>query len=329
VLPPPPPAPGPPSGVVAWTRKGPTFEPVSGPEEPTAPTEEHAPEAPAPEAPAPEAPAPEAKPPEPQAPSSDVAERLAAFGRRSAPPPGPPASTPPAITPGAPAGGRAEAVHAKAEARPEPEPAEKEAAFAEEKTVVETAGGERLGIVPSLAHRIAHPLYQLAAVVVVAVWLLEAYWNHSLRDTGQVGSAGLAHLAVATYGNGQILLIAVQIAVVAVICSLLAPTRVMPKGWFRNRKIARQFERDLKDELGVKMIFQKKWYLERMILAFVIWGIALAYFAMSIARKTSLSLQLGGYITTAALLIGFGCSAVLMLRRTPVVSVDESGKIRS
>jgi hypothetical protein len=361
-LPPPPPAPGPPSGVVAWTRKGSTFEPVTKPAEPAAPEEEPEAEEPASVEKAPEA---EEKPVPPATPSSnDVAERLAAFGRRSAPsvtpapvsppsggmvsesvsppvspPPGPPATTPPVITPSAPAAPpsvesaaaapRAEAVDVKTKARPEPErePAEKEKA--PEKVALKAGAGERLGIVPSRVHQIAHPLYQLAAVVVVVVWLIELYWNHSLKGTSQAGSKTLSYLAVATYGNGKTLLIGAQIAVVAIICGLLAPTRVLPRGWFRRRKVAKEFSNELKEQLGVTMILQHKWYLERMILAFVIWAIALGYFVWSVAQKTSVVLQAGGYIATVAILVGFACAAVLMLRRTPVVRVDENGKIKS
>jgi hypothetical protein len=341
-LPSPPPAPGPPTGVISWARRGSTFEPVTKPEEPVAPAGEPEAEKPAPVE---EPPQVEEKPAQPVVPSSDVAERLAAFGRRTppsavqppagsptVPPPSPPAATPSApTTPRTPereeGASQAAAVHVKTEAHPEAAKEVAESEKAPEKGVVERAG-ERLGIVPSLTHRIAHPLYQLAAVVVVVIWLVELYWNHSLKGTSQAGSKTLAHLAVATYGSGGTLLIGAQIGIVAILCGLLAPTRVLPRGWFRRRGVAKEFTRDLKAQLGVKMIFQRKWYLERMILAFVIWAIALAYFVWGIAQKTSVNLQVGGYITTAAILVGFACSAVLMMRRTPVVSVDENGKIR-
>jgi hypothetical protein len=189
------------------------------------------------------------------------------------------------------------------------------------------AGGQRLGIVPSLTHRIAHPLYQLAAIAVIVVWLLEFYWNRSLRGTSQFGSSFLSHFAVATYGTGQILLVAVQVAAVAAICGLLAPTRLLPKGWFRNRNVSREFTQELQQKLGVKMVYRQKWYLQKMICAFVIWAIALAFFVMGIAGKTSVELKAGGYVAAVALIVGFASSALLMTRRTPLVAVDDQGRI--
>jgi hypothetical protein len=77
----------------------------------------------------------------------------------------------------------------------------------------------------------------------------------------------------------------------------------------------------------VKMIYRQKWYLEKMICAFVIWAIALAYFVWGIARESSVVPKVGGYITLAALLVGFVCAALLMTRRTPLVAVDANGRI--
>ena len=176
-------------------------------------------------------------------------------------------------------------------------------------------------------HRIAHPLYELAAITVIVIWLLEFYWNRSLRGTSDPGAKGLSHLAVATYGSGQTLLIAVQIAAVAAICGLLAPTRLLPKGWFRGRTVSQAFTLELETKLGVKMIYRQKWYLQKMICAFTIWAIALAFFVAGIAGKTSVELKLGGYVTAASLIVGFVCSAVLMTRRTPLVAVDAGGRI--
>jgi hypothetical protein len=75
------------------------------------------------------------------------------------------------------------------------------------------------------------------------------------------------------------------------------------------------------------MIYQQKWYLEKMICAFVIWAIALAYFVWGIVREASVELKIGGYVTALALLVGFACSALLMTRRTPLVAVAANGRI--
>lgn len=314
------PPPGLPSGV-AWTKPAFTVEPLA-------------------------ADAPQATEPR----QNDVAERLAAFGRRAtpipstppvapgppvAPPPGPPATTPPVITPAAPVSSAAAGQAAKAatsvtphiDLRPEPAKEEVEQAKPVEAEAPIAPAGRRMGIVPSLAHRIAHPLYQLAAIAVILVWLLEYYWNRSLRGTSNPGSKALSHLVVATYGDGRTLLIAVQVAAVAAVCGLLAPTRLLPKGWFRNRKVTQAFSKELEARFGVKMIYQQKWYLEKMICAFVIWAIALAYFVWGIVRESSVELKIGGYVTALALLVGFACSAMLMTRRTPLVAVDANGRI--
>ncbi|MHB8060627.1 MAG: hypothetical protein ACYDHO_07340, partial [Gaiellaceae bacterium] len=282
-------------------------------------------------------------------PPTEAAERLAAFARQAtpaptppvpplapgrpvAPPPGLPATTPAAIKPAAPVSSAAaeQAARAAALAPPHvdlrPQPAKEEVKQAEPTPPV-AAAGQRLGIVPSLVHRIAHPLYQLAAIAVILVWLLEFYWDRSLRGTSDQGSKALSNLAVATYGSGHTLLVAVQIAAVAAICGLLAPTRLLPKGWFRNRKVTQAFTKELESRFGVKMIYQQKWYLQKMICAFVIWAIALAFFAAEIAGKSSVELKIGGYLTAASLLVGFACSALMMTRRTPLVAVDDNGRI--
>jgi hypothetical protein len=273
----------------------------------------------------------------PTQPPNEAAERLAAFarsttpppptafgsppvptGRPVAPPPGPPATTPPVIKPAAPP---------QVDLRPKPAKDEAEQAEPIEEKAPAAAKDARLGIVPSLTHRIAHPLYQLAAIAVILVWLLEYYWNRSLRGTSRPGSKALSHLVVATYGDGHTLLIAVQVAAVAAVCGLLAPTRLLPKGWFRNRKVTQAFSKELEARFGVKMIYRQKWYLEKMICAFVIWAIALAYFVWGIARESSVVPEIGGYITVAALLVGFVCAALLMTRRTPLVAVDALGRV--
>jgi hypothetical protein len=211
--------------------------------------------------------------------------------------------------------------------RPEPAKEEVEQAKPVAAEAPIAPAGRRMGIVPSLAHRIAHPLYQLAAIAVILVWLLEYYWNRSLRGTSSPGSKALSHLVVATYGDGRTLLIAVQVAAVAAVCGLLAPTRLLPKGWFRNRKVTQAFSKELEARFGVKLIYQQKWYLEKMICAFVIWAIALAYFVWGIVREASVELKIGGYVTALALLVGFACSALLMTRRTPLVAVAANGRI--
>ena len=347
------------SSGVAWTKPAFTSGTPVEPEEPEvddeAPTDEAGPSegaAPGEEAADEKAQAAQAEPPR----SNDVAERLAAFGRRAtpvpgpqsretaasgppiAPPPGPPATTPPVITPSVPVSSvvadqavRAAAAPPPARVDLRPEDAREDAEEVEpvEAEKPPAPEGQRLGIVPSLAHRIAHPLYQLAAIVVIVVWLSEYYWDRSLRGTSDPGSKALSHLVVATYGNGQTLLIAVQVAAVAAICGLLAPTRLLPKGWFRNRYVSRAFTKELEAKLGVKMVYRQKWYLQKMICAFVIWAIALAFFVAQIAGKTSVELKVGGYVAAVAVIVGFVSSAVLMTRRTPLVTVDSEGRIGS
>jgi hypothetical protein len=329
--------PGLPTGL-SWVKSAPADEPTNETEEPST----------ADEASEEEAQSTRAAEPGPK----NAVEKLGAFGSPLAssaipastpppgppvaPPPGPPATTPPVITPSLPVSSTAAEQAAKAapsapparvDLRPEPAKEEAEQVKPVEPEAPVAGAGRRLGIVPSLTHRIAHPLYQLAAIVVILVWLLEYYWDQSLRGTGDPGSKALSHLVVATYGDGRTLLIAVQVAAVAAICGLLAPTRLLPKGWFRNRKVTQAFAKELQSSFGVKMIYQQKWYLQKMICAFVIWAIALAYFVWGIARESSVDLKIGGYMTAVALLVGFVCSALLMTRRTPLVAVDANGRI--
>ena len=340
----------PPPGVapgLSWSKPSFTVEPTTEKTEPVV----------AGETPEGETPQVAAKPPqafEPR-PNDVVSERLAAFGRQTkptptppiappasgppvAPPPGPPATTPPVITPSKPVSSTAPEQAAKAAAsapaarvdlRTEAAKEEAEQVKAAEGDVPAAVAGQRLGIVPSLAHRIAHPLYQLAAIAVILVWLLEFYWDRSLRGTSNPGSKALSHLAVATYGSGQTLLIAVQVAALAAVCGLLAPTRLLPKGWFRSRSVSRAFTQELEAKVGVKMLYDKKWYLPKLICAFVLWAAALALFVAEIAAKSSIVPKVGGYVTVAALIIGFASSAVLLVRRTPLVSVDEQGRVGS
>ena len=258
---------------------------------------------------------------------------VAAPGPPVAPPPGLPASTPPLVTPSTPVSSSAAERPQGAVASPPPHVDLLPEAAREEVQQVpvetEALADKRLGIVSSLAHRIAHPLYQLAVIAVIFVWLLEFYWNRSLRGTSEPGSKALSHLVVATYGSGQTILIAVQVALVAGVCGLLAPTRLLPKGWFRNRYVSRAFTLELQEKLGVKMIYQQKWYLQKMFCAFAIWAIALAFFAEMIVGKASVELKLGGYIAALALIVGFASSAVLLVRRKPLVAVDAQGRIVS
>ena len=355
-LTPAPPPPGLPPGV-AWTKPAFSVEPPAKEEEPVAADEAPVDEEPAAEPPEEAAPEEEAPQPPPAAEPrpNDVAERLAAFGRRAtpipsptpppvaapgppvAPPPGPPATTPPVITPSTPISSVAAEQAARAavpaspsrvDLRPEAKEEAKQAEPVEAEAPV-AVSGQRLGIVPSLAHRVAHPLFQLAAIVVIVVWLLEFYWDRSLRGTSAAGSGFLSHSVIATYGSGQVLLIAVQVAIVAALCGLLAPTRLLPKGWFRSRKVNEEFAQELQAKLGVKMIYGQKWYLQKMICAFAIWAIALAFFVQGITGKASVELKIGGYVTAVALIVGFVSSAVLMTRRTPLVAVDAKGRIGS
>ena len=343
----PPPPPG-----IAWAKPAPTGEPPVEKEEPAATGE-----APEPEEPREETPKQEVQPPQaPTQPPSEAAERFAAFARSTtpppptapgpppvpperpvAPPPGPPATTPPVIKPAAPTSSAVaeQAARAAASVPPHvdlrPEPVKEEAKQAEPIEEKEPAAAKdaRLGIVPSLTHRIAHPLYQLAVLAVILVWLLEYYWNRNLRGTSEMGSSFLSHLSAATYGDGRTLLMGVEVAALAAVCGLLAPTRLLPKGWFRSRQVNQAFTRELEAKLGVKMIYRKKWYLQKMFCAFAIWALALTLFAMSIIQKTSVVPKVGGYITLAALLVGFVCAALLMTRRTPVVAVDAVGRVEN
>jgi uncharacterized ion transporter superfamily protein YfcC len=91
--------------------------------------------------------------------------------------------------------------------------------------------------------------------------------------------------------------------------------------------VSREFTQELQQKLGVKMVYRQKWYLQKMICAFVIWAIALAFFVMGIAGKTSVELKAGGYVAAVALIVGFASSALLMTRRTPLVAVDDQGRI--
>jgi hypothetical protein len=332
---------------LSWSKPSFTVEPTTEKTEPVV----------AGETPEGETPQVAAKPPqafEPR-PNDVVTERLAAFGRQTtptptppipppasgppvAPPPGPPATTPPVITPSKPvsspgpeqaARAAVSAPAARVDLRTEAAKEEAEQVKAVGADAPAAVAGQRLGIVPSLAHRIAHPLYQLAAIAAILVWLLEFYWDRSLRGTSNSGSKALSHLAVATYGSGQTLLIAVQVAALAAVCGLLAPTRLLPKGWFRSRYVSRAFTQELEAKVGVKMLYNKKWYLPKLICAFVLWAAALALFVAEIAAKSSIVPKVGGYVTAAALIVGFASSAVLLVRRTPLVSVDEQGRVGS
>ncbi|MGD0165850.1 MAG: zinc ribbon domain-containing protein [Gaiellaceae bacterium] len=319
-------APPPPPGI-AWTKSAPpATEPATTP-------------------PAPEKPAPEPGQP-PAGQSSDVVvERLAAFGRRETPaqpylPAPPPAGSPVTPPPGpfvtapthppvAPSTGNQEA--AAVEAAPHehveasPVPVREEPAPAKPAEAVD-ATGRRLGIVPSLAQRAAYPFYLLSVIAVLAMWLIDYYWHHNLEGTSRLGSQTLSNFIVATYDGGMTL-VSWQIGLIAVICGLLIPTRLLPKGWFRERGVAKEFAKELNAELGVDAIFKQRWFVQKLMLAFILWAIAIADLVATLVRHTSFVLKTGGYVTIGALLLGFACSGVLVAKRKPVVEIDEVGRI--
>ena len=354
-LPPTPsPAPGAPSGV-SWAKLGAPTETVS-PEQESDATEAE----PEPEVPAQPRPVAESTP-------DTGAESLAAFGRREpgaptspaplaptgglpgppppgppiAPPPGPPLTapprppvtppvrpvvdtTPPVVpSPPAPPAGAGRPVTPAAVAPPvhlgpPPEPAKERA----------SAGGQRLGIVPSLAQRAAYPFYLVAVIAVLAMWFINYYWNGYLKGTDKLGSQTLSHFVVATYGNAGTIMVSWQIGLIAVICFLLMPTRLLPEGWFRRRGVAKEYAKELKTELDVDMVFRQKWFFEKMMLAFALWAIAIGFLVATLVRKGSFVLHTGGYVAIAALLVGFACSGVLAEGREPVVVIDSSGRIQ-
>ena len=345
-----PPKPAPPPGV-AWAKPGALTETASPEQEPVAPAAESAqpaaestpdivaerlaafgrsePAAPTQAAP----PAPSAGPPVPPP------------GPPIAPPPGPPRSAPPrppgappirpqggttppvAPSPPAPPAGAGRPVTPAAAAppvdlAPKPEPTKEKPAEPAPVT------GQRLGIVPSLAQRIAYPFYLLAVIAVLAMWLINYYWDGYLKGTSKPGSQTLSHFIVATYGNGGMIRISWQIGAIAIICGLLMPTRLLPRGWFRQRGVAKEYAKELQAKLGVDMIFTRKWFFEKLMLAFALWAIASGFLVATLVRKTSFVLETGGYLTIGALLVGFACAGVLAVRREPVVAIDSSGRIQ-
>ena len=349
------PAPGPPPGV-AWAKPGAPAETTPLEQEPVATAA-----GPEPEAPGPPRLAAGSTP-------DIAAERLAAFGRREpglptppaptagspvppppgppiAPPPGPPltaqprppvapmvhppvGATPPVVpSPPAPPAGAGRPVTPAAVAppvhvEPQPEPAK------EKPAEPALAGGQRLGIVPSLVQRAAYPFYLVAVIAVLAMWFINYYWNGYLKGTSKLGSQTLSHFEVATYGDRGVIMVGWQIGLIAIICFLLMPTRLLPKGWFRQRGVAKEYAKELKAELGVDMVFRHKWFFEKMMLAFALWAIAIGFLVATLVRKGSFVLHTGGYVMIAALLVGFACSGLLAEGREPVVAVDSSGRIQ-
>jgi hypothetical protein len=63
------------------------------------------------------------------------------------------------------------------------------------------------------------------------------------------------------------------------------------------------------------------------MLAFALWAIAIGALVATLVRQGSFVFETGGYVTIAALLVGFACSGVLAVRREPVVAIDSSGRI--
>ncbi|MGD0272168.1 MAG: zinc ribbon domain-containing protein [Gaiellaceae bacterium] len=353
------PAPGSPPGV-AWAKPGAPAETAPPEREPVATAAGPEPEAPGPAQPAagstpdivaerlaafarrepvvpipPAPPAPTAGPPVPPPP-----------GPPFAPPPRPPVTAPPPRPPVAPpvrptvgttppvapsppvppvGAGRPvtpAAVAPPVHLEPQPEPAK------EKPAEPVPAAGQRLGIVPSLAQRAAYPFYLVAVIAVLAMWLVNYYWNGYLKGTDKLGSQTLSHFVVATYGDKGMIMIGWQIGLIAIICALLMPTRLLPKGWFRERGVAKEYAKELKAELAVDMVFTQKWYFQKLMLAFALWAIAIGTLVATLVRHGSFVLQTGGYVAIVALLLGFACSGVLAVRREPVVAIDSSGRIQ-
>lgn len=184
-----------------------------------------------------------------------------------------------------------------------------------------------MAVVPSLAQRAAYPFYVLASVIVLVMWFINFYWDGYLKGTNDPGSQTLSHFILATYGTGGRTLIAWQVGVIAAICILLTPTRVLPTGWFRQRGVAKEYAKELKAELGVDMVFGKKWYFQKTMLAVALWAIAIAAIVAPLVRKGSFVFETGGYVTIAALIVGFATAGILAARREPVVAIDSSGRI--
>ena len=228
-----------------------------------------------------------------------------------------PAQAPPVVPPPPPAShvdlNKPEAAAGKPA---EPKPAE-----------VAAAAGERLGIVPSVVQRVAYPFYLVAVLVVLAMAVIDYVWFHHLRGTTGIGSQTLSHFVVATYGNHGVIQAPAELGIIAVVCFLLMPTRLLPRGWFRQRGVAKEFAKELKAEFGVDMLFKQQFYFQKLMLAFALWAIAIGFLVERLVKKGSFVLQTGGYLTLGALLVGFACSGVLAVRRTPVVGIDDAGRI--
>ena len=353
------PAPGPPPGV-AWVKPGASTEtvppvhasvgtavgpepepeaaaPVQPPAEPTsdivaerlAAFGRREPAVPTPPTP----PAPSAGPPVPPPPGPPIAPPpgppvttprppVAPLVRPpvSAPPPAPPSLSAPPVGVGHPV--TSPAVAPVVHPEPQPKPAE------EKPAEPAPAAGQRLGIVPSLAQRAAYPFYLLSAVIVLAMWFINFYWDGYLKGTSDPGSQTLSHFILATYGGHGRIMIGWQVGLIAVICILLAPMRLLPTGWFRTRGVAKEYAKELKAELAVDMVFTQRYYFQKTMLAVALWAIAIAAVVAPLVKKGSFVFATGGYVTIAALLVGFACAGVLAARREPVVAIDTSGRIQ-
>ena len=106
------------------------------------------------------------------------------------------------------------------------------------------------------------------------------------------------------------------------------PTRLLPKGWFRQRGVAKEFAKELKAELGVDMIFKQQWYFQKLMLAFALWAIAIGFLVATLVRKGSFVLQTGGYVTiggAAGRVRLLGCARGEAQSRSST-SIDESAR---
>ncbi len=276
--------------------------------------------------PAPAAPTPPPGPPpgvpwikptdQPAVSSSEVAERLAAFGRRESTPPV--AETPP-FNPAS-ATVAEEAPGASETAEPE---------VLGEPETGEAGKHELLGIVPSLAHRIAYPFYLLGVIAVLAMWVIGFIWDSQLEGTQSFGSQTLKSFAVATYGDGGRLFVEWQIGLIAIICALLLPLRLQPKGWFREKGVAKEFSKKLQSSYGVDMLLAHKWYFQKLMLAIALWAIGIAYLVARVVGLEDFVLEMGGAIALGGMLVAFACAGVMAVRRKPLVALDETGRLRN
>jgi hypothetical protein len=186
----------------------------------------------------------------------------------------------------------------------------------------------RYGIVPSLAHKIAYPFYLLAVIATLVVFVLSWVWDHSLEGTVKPGSQTLANFVLATYGHDNtVIAVPFGVGVAVIVCAFLMPTRLQPRGWFREKGLAKEYRKELEAEFGVDMLFNQKYYYPKLLLALAVWALAIAGVVIELASKSSFVIKAGGLLTLGSLLVGFACSGVMAVRREPVVAVDDAGHI--